>query len=214
MKILVLLSGGVDSTTALAKAIEKVGKENVIALSILYGQKHEREFTSSVHITKYYGVEHLYLDLARIFEYSDCTLLKHSDGEIPHESYDTQISKANGDPVSTYVPFRNGLFLSVSASIAISKGCDVIFCYSMEFTEYMNKAIYIGSGKQVRVEGPFVNINKKGIVKEGLRLHVPYHLTWSCYEGHTKACGKCGTCIDRKNAFLANGIEDPIEYEE
>ncbi len=228
MKILVLLSGGVDSTTALAKAIEKVGKENVIALSILYGQKHEREFTSSVHITKYYGVEHLYLDLARIFEYSDCTLLKHSDGEIPHESYDAQISKANGDPVSTYVPFRNGLFLSVSASIAISKGCDVIYygahsddscgnaypdC-SMEFTEYMNKAIYIGSGKQVRVEGPFVNINKKGIVKEGLRLHVPYHLTWSCYEGHTKACGKCGTCIDRKNAFLANGIEDPIEYEE
>ncbi|MDE5714996.1 MAG: 7-cyano-7-deazaguanine synthase QueC [Anaeroplasmataceae bacterium] len=228
MKILVLLSGGVDSTTALAKAIEEVGKEQVLALSILYGQKHDRELESSIAVAKYYGVEHLYLDLAKIFEYSNCSLLKHSNGEIPHESYDLQINKMNGTPVSTYVPFRNGLFLSASASLAISKGCDTIYygahsddacgnaypdC-SLEFTEYMNKAIYIGSGKQVHIEGPFVKMNKKDIVKEGLRLRVPYHLTWSCYEGHIKACGKCGTCIDRKNAFLANGMKDPIEYEE
>lgn len=228
MKILVLLSGGVDSTTALAKAIEKVGKEQVLALSILYGQKHDRELESSIAVAKYYGVEHLYLDLAKIFEYSNCSLLKHSNGKIPHESYDLQINKTNGTPVSTYVPFRNGLFLSASASLAISKGCDTIYygahsddacgnaypdC-SLEFTEFMNKAIYIGSGKQVHIEGPFVKMNKKDIVKEGLRLRVPYHLTWSCYEGHIKACGKCGTCIDRKNAFLANGMKDPIEYEE
>lgn len=227
MKIIVLLSGGVDSTTALAKAVEKVGKDNVIALSILYGQKHDREFTSSVDVAAYYGVEHLYLDLTKIFEYSDCSLLKHSNEEIPHESYDFQISKANGALVSTYVPFRNGLFLSVSASIAISKGCDTIYygahsddacgnaypdC-SLEFTESMNQAIFLGSGKQVHLEGPFVNVSKKDVVKEGLRLHVPYHLTWSCYEGQRKACGKCGTCIDRKNAFLANGVKDPIEYE-
>ena len=221
-------SGGVDSTTALAKAIEKVGKENVIALSIIYGQKHDREINSCIEVAKYYGVEHLYLDLTMIFKYSNCSLLKQSNGKIPYESYDEQVRGSNGTPVSTYVPFRNGLFLSASASIAISKGCDIIYygahsddacgnaypdC-SPEFTNFMNKAIYIGSGNQVHVEGPFVNCSKKDIVKEGLRLHVPYNLTWSCYEGREKACGKCGTCIDRKHAFKENGMEDPIEYEE
>ena len=163
MKILVLLSGGVDSTTALAKAIEKVGKENVIALSIIYGQKHDREINSCIEVAKYYGVEHLYLDLTMIFKYSNCSLLKQSNGKIPYESYDEQVRGSNGTPVSTYVPFRNGLFLSASASIAISKGCDIIYygahsddacgnaypdC-SPEFTNFMNKAIYIGSGNQV-----------------------------------------------------------------
>ncbi len=228
MKILVLLSGGVDSTTALAKAIEKVGKGNVIALSIIYGEKHNREIKSSIELANYYGVEHLYLDLTKIFKYSDCSLLKQSNEKIPYESYEEQIRDSNGSPVSTYVPFRNGLFLSASASIAISKGCEIIYygahsddacgnaypdC-SPEFTDLINGAIYIGSGKQVHVEGPFVNWSKKDIVKEGIRLHVPYNLTWSCYEGREKACGKCGTCIDRKHAFIENGIEDPIEYEE
>ena len=223
MKALVLFSGGVDSTTCLGMAIEKYGKENVIALSVSYGQKHDKELHSSIVIAEYYGIEHLFLDLAKIFQYSDCSLLKHSDGEIPHEEYSEQLKKTDGQTVSTYVPFRNGLFLSSAASVALSKNCDVIYygahsddaagsaypdC-SEVFNDAMKKAIYEGSGQQLQVIAPFVKWTKKEVVKEGLRLKVPYHLTWSCYEGMDKPCGKCGTCIDRQKAFAENGVEDP-----
>ncbi len=208
MKVMVLSSGGVDSTTALGLAVSKYGKENVIALSISYGQKHDKEIQAAINVSEYYGVEHLFLDLAEIFQYSDCTLLKQSDKEIPLESYAEQIKETKGNkPVSTYVPFRNGLFLSSAASIALSKGCSVIyygahaddaagFAYpdcSPVFNEAMNKAIYEGSGHQLTIEAPFVNMNKAGVVKMGLELGVPYELTWSCYEGGDEPCGKCGT---------------------
>ena len=228
MKCLVLVSGGLDSTVALAKAVNLYGKDNVVALSISYGQKHIKEIEASNNVCKYYGVEHLYLDLGAIFKYSNCSLLTNSTNEIPLLSYEEQLKSQNGNPVTTYVPFRNGLFLSSAASIAISKDCNLIYygahkddaagnaypdC-SKDFNEAINKAIYIGSGNQVKVEGPFVDISKKDIVKLGKSLNVPFGLTWSCYQGHDKACGKCGTCIDRKAAFLANGMTDPIEYEE
>ena len=108
--------------------------------------------------------------------------------------------------------------------MAISKNCDIIFygahsddaagsaypdC-SKEFNKAMSDAIYLGSGKSVRVEAPFVSWTKKDIVKEGLRLKVPYELTWSCYEGKDKPCSKCGTCIDREKAFELNGEIDPL----
>ena len=127
MKAMVLFSGGVDSTTCLGIAVDKYGAENVVALSIAYGQKHTKEIECSQKIAQHYGVEHLYLDLGKIFQYSNCSLLSHSDQEIPTESYAEQIEKTHGAPVSTYVPFRNGLFLSSAASIALSKGCEVIY---------------------------------------------------------------------------------------
>lgn len=224
MRALVLFSGGVDSTTCLAMAVDKYGKDNVMALSMSYGQKHTKEIESSNNIAKHYGVEHIYLDLAKIFEYSDCSLLMHSDKEIPKEDYASQIAKTGGKPVSTYVPFRNGLFLASAASIAISKDCGVIYygahsddaagnaypdC-SESFNNAINEAIYIGSGNQVEVIAPFVKMNKAEVVKLGLSLNVPYELTWSCYEGGDKPCGVCGTCIDRKKAFEQNGVSDPL----
>ncbi|MCD8333335.1 MAG: 7-cyano-7-deazaguanine synthase, partial [Clostridiales bacterium] len=127
MKALVLLSGGVDSTTCLGLAVEKYGRANVIALSAFYGQKHQKEIEAAQKTAAWYQVEHLYLDLEKIFQYSDCSLLTHSDQEIPQESYAKQLEKTKGTPVSTYVPFRNGLFLSSAASIALSKGCGVIY---------------------------------------------------------------------------------------
>ncbi len=224
MKALVLSSGGVDSTTALAVAIEKYGKENVIALSVSYGQKHDKEIQAAKAVADYYGVEQLFLDLAKIFQYSNCSLLKQSTEDIPEESYADQIEKTGGDkPVSTYVPFRNGLFLSTAASIALSRDCEVIyygahaddsagFAYpdcSPVFNQAMNTAIWEGSGHQLRIEAPFVNVSKAEVVKTGLALGVPYELTWSCYEGGERPCGKCGTCIDRAKAFEANGATDP-----
>ena len=223
MKALVLSSGGVDSTTCLGIAVELYGKENVIALSIAYGQKHKKELEASKKVAGYYGAEHIYLDLAPIFKYSNCSLLEHSDREIPHESYAKQLEETNGAPVSTYVPFRNGLFLASAASIALSKECGVIYygahaddsagnaypdC-SSAFHNAINEAIYLGSGNQLRVEAPFVGWTKAQVVKKGLELKVPYHLTWSCYEGGKKPCGVCGTCIDRKEAFRLNGVCDP-----
>ena len=217
MKALVLSSGGVDSTTALGMAIAKYGKENVIALSISYGQKHDKEIQAASAVAKYYGVEQLFLDLSLIFSYSNSSLLKQSTEEIPEESYAEQIKETGGSkPVSTYVPFRNGLFLSSAASIALSKGCGVIYygahaypdC-SPVFNNAMNEAIWEGSGRQLRIEAPFVNMNKADIIRTGLELGVPYELTWSCYEGGEKPCGKCGTCIDRAAAFAANRVEDP-----
>ena len=93
MKALVLASGGVDSTTCLGLAVNKYGKENVIALTVAYGQKHTKEIEAARKTAEYYGVEHLYLDLEPIFRYSDCSLLKHSDREIPHESYAEQLKE-------------------------------------------------------------------------------------------------------------------------
>lgn len=221
---LVLTSGGVDSTTALALAIDKYGKDHVLALSISYGQKHSKEIEAAKAVAQHYSVEQLFLDLGLIFQYSNCSLLQQSTEEIPEESYAEQIEKTGGEtPVSTYVPFRNGLFLSAAASIALSRDCEVIyygahaddaagFAYpdcSPVFNNAMNTAIYEGSGHQLRIEAPFVNKNKSDIVALGLRLNVPYELTWSCYEGGNKPCGKCGTCIDRAAAFAANGVTDP-----
>ena len=225
MKALVLLSGGVDSTTCLAEAVNKYGNENVLALSVAYGQKHDKEISSAENIADYYGVQLLKLDLAKIFESSDCSLLKGSENEIPKESYAEQLKKTDGKPVSTYVPFRNGLFLSCAASVALSNGCEEIYygihtddaagnaypdC-SEEFNNAINSAIYIGSGNALKVTAPFVNMKKADIVAEGLKLKVPYKMTWSCYEGGEKPCGVCGTCRDRIAAFRANGIMEELE---
>lgn len=228
MKALVLFSGGLDSSVCLGLAVEKYGADQVLALSIYYGQKHKKEMEASKNVAKHYGVKRLTIDLGEIFKNSNCSLLEGATEEIPHEEYSKQLEVSKGELVNTYVPYRNGLFLSSAASIAISKECEVIYygahrddacgnaypdC-SEAFTKAINEAIYLGSGNQVKVYGPFVGMSKKDIVAIGLKLNVPYELTWSCYEGHEKACGKCGTCIDRKKAFEANGVKDPIEYEE
>ena len=227
MKCLVLSSGGLDSSVALAKAVSEYGNNNVLSLSIFYGQKHDKEIKCARDIAAYYNVGHYELDLTQIFKYSNCSLLKNSDENIPMESYEKQLEKTNGNVVSTYVPFRNGLFLSSAASYALSLDCDIIYygahkddaagnaypdC-SVEFTSSMADAIYLGSGNKLKLVGPFVNMTKADIVKLGNSLNVPFELTWSCYNGHDKACGCCGTCIDRKKAFEINGLKDPIEYE-
>ncbi len=224
MKALVLFSGGIDSTTCLASAIEQHGKDNVIALSLSYGQKHDKELQSARKLAKYYNVRHMEIDVAKIFENADCSLLATSDKEIPKETYAEQLKTTQGRPVSTYVPFRNGLFLSVSASVALANDCSVIYygihsddsagnaypdC-SREFNEAMNSAIFLGSGGQLRIVAPFVGMTKADVVKKGMELGVPYEMTWSCYEGNEKPCGLCGTCRDRIKAFATNGITDPL----
>lgn len=223
-KTLVLCSGGVDSTTLLAMAIARQGAQNVIALSIFYGQKHQRELEAAKEVAAYYKVEQRFLDLAPIFADSNCSLLAASTQEIPRESYAQQLEEGAGELVSTYVPFRNGLFLSTAASIALSLDCTTV-CYgahhddwagdaypdcSQAFVDAMAASISEGTGGQLKLLAPFVQWPKAKIVEAGLALDVPYHLTWSCYEGASDPCGRCGTCLDRQRAFELNGTIDPL----
>lgn len=227
MKALVLSSGGVDSTTCVAMAVNKYGKENVITASLYYGQKHDKELQCARNIAEYYGLKHIEEDISNIMKYASnvCTLVKGGK-DIQHKSYAEQ-SKANEEGrVDTYVPFRNGLLLSIATAYADSLfpneeveiyygahaddalGSAYADC-SPEFANAMDQAIKIGTYNKISVCRPLINMNKAEVVREGLKLKVPYELTWSCYEGGEKPCGKCGTCIDRKIAFQQNGVEDP-----
>ena len=232
MKALVLSSGGVDSTTCVGIAVDKYGKDNVITASLYYGQKHDKELECARKIANYYGVRHIEEDISNVMKYAKdvCTLMK-GGAEIEHKSYVDQIAENGEGRVATYVPFRNGLFLSIAAAYAdaLFPGEEVKIYYgahaddaagqayadcSPEFADAMNKAINIGTYGKISIERPLINMNKAEVVKTGLALNVPYELTWSCYEGKEKACGTCGTCIDRLNAFHLNGVKDPINYED
>lgn len=227
-KALVLSSGGVDSTTCVALAVKDLGAENVTTVSVFYGQKHAKELECARAIADFYGVQHRVINLAgtHIMDDSNCPLLSSSTEDIPEQSYAEQIAKNGEGMVTTYVPFRNGLMLSAVAAMAMSLyPNDEVDIYlgahaddaagnayadcSSDFTEAIGKAINIGTYGKVRLVAPLVNLNKAGVVKMGLELHTPYNLTWSCYRGGEKPCGKCGTCIDRAKAFEENGIKDP-----
>lgn len=164
-KALVLCSGGVDSTTLLAMAVKQFGSANVVALSISYGQRHGREIEAAKTVAAHYGVEQRFLDLAVIFAESDCSLLAHSTQTVPESSYAQQQAEVEGAPVSTYVPFRNGLFLSSAASMALSLGCSAVYygahhddwagdaypdC-SQAFVDAMGAAIAEGTGGQLQL---------------------------------------------------------------
>lgn len=232
-KALVLSSGGVDSTTCVGIAVDKYGKDNVVTASLYYGQRHSKELECAQKIAEYYGVRHIEEDISAVMKYAGdvCTLMKSSKVAVPEQSYAEQIEKNGEGRVSTYVPFRNGLLLSVATAYAdsIFPGEEVEIFYgahhddaagnayadcSEEFAFAMNKAINIGTYGKITVARPLIRMNKSEVVATGLKLNVPYEMTWSCYNGHEKACGKCGTCIDRLAAFEANGMKDPIEYEE
>ena len=228
-KALVLSSGGCDSTTCVSLAVKEYGKENVSTVSFVYGQKHDKEIASAKAVAKHYGLNHRIVNLTDcgIFDGSNCTLLK-SGGDIEHESYAAQIEKTGGT-VNTYVPFRNGLFLAAIAAVAMSEfPNDSVHVYigahaddaagnayadcSERFVDAMAEAISIGTYGSVKLEAPLVRKTKAEVVAVGLAIGTPYELTWSCYEGDDVQCGTCGTCLDRKAAFTANGVADPVCY--
>ena len=228
-KIMVLLSGGVDSTTCLAMARDNRPKKDVIAVSLYYGQKHEKELISARKVAEFYEVPLIEHDISSVMQFSDCSLLAHSTEQIKHESYADQLKELGGEgTVSTYVPFRNGIFLSAAAAIALSLGFDEVWygahaddaagraypdC-TPEFVDYMRKAIEEGTAHKVTLRAPLLFFNKGEVVLCGSELGAPYQLTWSCYEGGDKPCGTCGTCRDRIHAFEVNGLVDPLMEED
>lgn len=226
MKRLVLLSGGIDSTTCLALARQELGAENVTALNCYYGQKNKREMESARNISRHYGVRLIEIDLSKIFEESDCPMLSHSTQTIERRTYNEQTNDTKGEkPISSYVPFRNGLMLSSAVAVAYSIGASEVWygahaddaagnaypdC-SKAFVAAMNKASVEGTAGAVRIDAPFKKLHKVDIVKKGLGLEVPYEMTWSCYESGEHPCGMCGTCIEIKKAFADNGCEYPVK---
>lgn len=226
VKAIVLSSGGIDSTTCLAEAVSRFGKEEVIALTMFYGQKHDKELESARAVATYYGVKHIERDMSTVFEFDPSPLVGHNNKAIPHGAYGTDAVQDEDGMSKTYVAFRNGLFLSSATAIAYSLGAEVVYygahaddaagnaypdC-STAFYAAMNMAVLEGTGHKVKLEAPLVQMNKSGVIQLGNSLGAPYHLTWSCYEGGDYACGECGTCVDRRNAFLENGLVDPIPY--
>lgn len=224
MKGLVLLSGGIDSTVCLYIAEREC--EEVGALSFLYGQKHTREIEAAVRIAKYVGAKSLIQQVpASLFEGAQSSLVGKQT-TMPHVSYE-HLRQTVG-PSPTYVPFRNGIFLSMAAATALTRGYDCIYfgahaddahnwaypdC-APQFISAMRDAIYVGTYKKVRLEVPLMQMTKTEIISRGVGLGVPFELTYSCYEGGEFHCAKCPTCINRKEAFKQAGIVDPTEYEE
>jgi len=221
---IVLLSGGLDSATLLAMAKEK--GYDVVALTFDYGQKHKRELDSARKIAKQLKVnEHIVipLDLGKLLRSS----LTQKSLAIPDGR--SEEDGPAGIP-STYVPARNIVFLSIATSIAESRGAERIFIgvNAVDFSGYpdctpyfiaaFQRAINVGTksgkeGRPIRLETPLIHLSKAQIVGKAVRLKVPIELTWSCYRGGKKACGKCDSCHLRLKGFAQAGVKDPIEYE-
>lgn len=221
---IVLLSGGLDSSTVLALAKER--GYDVVALTFDYGQKHKRELNSSRKMARHFKAkEHIIVPLS-LGELLRSSLTRESMS-IPENRTEEEIS--SGVP-STYVPSRNIIFLSIAASIAESRCAEAIFIAtnSVDFSGYpdctaefmsaFQSTLDIGTkagreGRGIRVEAPILTKSKGDIVREAIRLKVPMEDTWSCYKGGVKACGKCDSCLLRLRGFSEAGIRDPLEYE-
>lgn len=217
-KAVVVLSGGLDSSTVLAQCIEMFGKDNVMALVFYYGQRHSREVHAASEVCRHYEVQFEIYDISAAFAGIRGPLFARSEESIPEGTYESQ-----GEAPATEVPFRNGIFLSIAASYAMAHKYDYVYCgvhqdddraayadTSPSFFDGMSLAVAAGTHQHVILRTPFLDKNKVDIVKEGARLKIPFHLTWSCYNGGEKPCGKCGTCIQRATAFKRAGIKDPI----
>jgi 7-cyano-7-deazaguanine synthase len=215
-KVILALSGGIDSTTVLAHLLDK-GNE-VECFGFFYGSKHNAfENLAAEKIARHYQVPFTLLDLSPIMARFRSNLLL-SGGPIPEGHYtDASMSQ-------TVVPGRNIIFLSILAGMAwsvdaqaiaigIHQGDHAIYAdCRREFYKAMDAAIYLGTDCRVEIMAPFLETDKIGIVKRGLELSVPYVLTRTCYQQTTFSCGKCGSCVERLEAFRLNYVVDPIIY--
>jgi 7-cyano-7-deazaguanine synthase len=217
---LVVLSGGLDSCVALALA--RKDNDGVETLSFNYGQRHDREILAAEKIAEYYDVGHTVITVP--LGTGESVLMDHG-ASMPQMTYE-ELQAAEG-PSPTYVPYRNGTFLSLAASGALDMGLDYIYAgmhsedahnwaypdCTPEFIGAMQNAIYIGTYFKVRLVCPFTYKTKAQIIALGAELGAPLHLTYSCYEGREISCGRCPTCVARLEAFKANQLSDPIDYE-
>lgn len=217
MKVVVLVSGGMDSITVLYHAAQQ--HEVVGAISFNYGSKHNhREIPCARYHCRKLGIPFQVVRLGFIDRLFVSDLLR-SGGEIPEGHYEQDNMK------QTVVPFRNGIMLAITAGYAESIEAEglVIGAHSgdhaiypdcrEDFMKSMGEAIQAGTYAQIKVLRPFISLSKGEIAQRGHELGVDFSRTWSCYKGGQTQCGKCGTCVERREAFAAKGIPDPTVYE-
>jgi 7-cyano-7-deazaguanine synthase len=216
MKIAVLLSGGIDSATLLYSL--NTLHSGVEAVCIDYGQKHYREMHAAMAIAKSAGVplKNLYISLEDVFLGAKCSQVGQNLA-VPHGHYADETMKV------TVVPNRNMLLIAIASAYTASReGWAVAYAAHAgdhpiypdcrpEFAETLRRALKLGCN--IELMTPFITWTKSSIVQYGQRLGVPFDLTYSCYEGREKHCGRCGTCVERREAFKLAGVYDPTEYE-
>lgn len=217
-KAVVLLSGGLDSTTLLYFVV-KEGYEPYV-LSFDYGQKHKKELIFAKRTCDKLNAKHKIIDITSIHELLSGSALTDESVRIPEEHYSHESQKA------TVVPNRNAIMLNIAIGYAVSLGADRVFYAAhandreiypdcrAEFINSQNETAKLANDNdELEIVAPFVNKTKADIVKIADELGVPFDDTWSCYKGKAQACGVCGTCRERIEAFELAGQKDAIEYE-
>jgi 7-cyano-7-deazaguanine synthase len=215
-KALIILSGGMDSTTLLYD-IRDQGFE-VSAVTFDYRQKHRREIACAQKTCQHLGIPHRIIDAGFLNDIAPSSLTR-DDWQVPEGRYDDETMK------QTVVPNRNMVLLSIAAAYAIGIQAGRLFygahagdhaiypdCRPV-FVSAMTTAFHLCDWHDLILEVPYLFRTKADIVKRGLSLGVDYSLTWSCYKGEEKSCGKCGACNERLAAFSEAGVQDPLEYQ-
>lgn len=213
-KALIILSGGMDSTTLLYDRKEEIE----LAVTFDYGSNHNaREIAFAKLNCELLGIEHIIIPLSFIHQYFKSSLLENADA-IPEGHYASENMK------STVVPFRNGIMLAIACGIAESRNLKKVLIANhngdhaiypdctKDFISAMGLAMAAGTYENIEIDAPYTLISKADIAKIGERSGVDFSLTYSCYKGGEKHCGKCGTCVERKEAMTDAGIKDPTEY--
>ena len=212
----IIVSGGMDSITMLHEYRERIS----LAISYDYGSNHnKKEIPFAEEHCKELGIEHITIDLAFIHQYFKSSLLEGADA-IPDGDYDDKNMK------STSVPFRNGIMLSIAIGIAESRQLNNVMIANHhgdhaiypdcrpEFIDAIAQVAKYGTYSGVNILAPYTNITKADIARHGKKLCIDYTHTWSCYKGGATHCGKCGTCVERKEALKDAGIDDKTIYNE
>lgn len=213
-----LLSGGLDSTVLATMLAKAPSAPRVIGLSIDYGQRHGRELRAASAVAERIGIEHRIIDLKSLLPILAGASLTDAAVPVPHGHFEDESMRA------TVVPNRNMILLAVAAAAAISSGVSRI-AYAAhrgdhaiypdcreKFISAMAHAMRLCHFDPIMLDTPFSAWTKKAIVQAGAAIGAPMGLSWSCYEGGAIHCGKCGTCVERREAFMLAGIHDPTEY--
>jgi 7-cyano-7-deazaguanine synthase len=215
--VVVIYSGGMDSYTLLHLARER--GYQVHALSFNYGQRHVRELACARSVCETRGIPHRVIDIRAMSEVMAGSALT-SDLDVPEGHYQEGSMKA------TVVPNRNMILLSLATGYAVTLGAGAVWYGAHggdhaiypdcrpEFVEKMDAVCRVANYQPVAIEAPFMAMDKGRILAEGLRLGLDYSQTWTCYNGRAQACGRCGSCVERLEAFAANDVADPLEYED
>lgn len=211
----IIVSGGMDSVTLMHEYKDRIA----LAVTFDYGSNHNaREIDCARRQCELLGIEHLVIPLKFMGEYFESSLLSGADA-IPEGHYEDSNMK------STVVPFRNGIMLAVACGLAESRGLQHVLLANhggdhaiypdcrRGFVDAMSEAMREGTYDGITIIAPYTDITKTDIARRGAGLGVNYSITYSCYKGGERHCGRCGTCVERREAFRDAGLNDPTVYE-